>query len=152
MTQLCSDLYLYSTTAWVQQAEKLLFSFRIAIFFVFTTISTFSPPLRNLPTSPYLLSSTHQLSIMSRPTSRPGSPGPGSSPRGSVVNLQQYAADAKISSHRGEEVTAGLMSGEQKAAAPPVNGRKSSQSCSLFSFGRAAKTWRRTRAIPYICL
>jgi hypothetical protein len=57
--------------------------------------------------------------------SRPASPGLGSSPRGSVVNLQQYAADAKISSHRGEELTAGLMSGEQKAAAAPVNGCES---------------------------
>ena len=58
---------------------------------------------------------------MSRPASRPGSPGLGSSPRGSVVNLQQYAADAKISSHRGEDVTTGLMNGEQKAQAAPTN-------------------------------
>jgi len=88
---------------------------------------------------------------MSRPASRPASPGPGTSPRGSIVNLQQYAADAKISSHRGEEVTAGLMSGEQKAAAAPVNGCELLHSCSWFRLD-ALRGYgdRQVQVIPYL--
>ena len=66
---------------------------------------------------------------MSRPSSRPGSPGLGSSPRGSVVNLQQYAADAKISSHRGEDVQTGLINGEQKAQAAPTSAGEFGSQC-----------------------
>jgi hypothetical protein len=91
---------------------------------------------------------------MSRPSSRPGSPGLGSSPRGSVVNLQQYAADAKISSHRGEDVQTGLINGEQKAQAAPTSaGEFGSQCVSIVLWqGRSCRVvffrWDRTESVP----
>lgn len=94
---------------------------------------------------------------MSRPSSRPGSPGLGSSPRGSVVNLQQYAADAKISSHRGEEVQTGLINGEQKAQAAPTSAGEFGSQCVsmvlwLGSSGGSCRVvffrWDRTESVP----
>jgi hypothetical protein len=137
---------------WIQ---NLCYTSSSSSSLLFLSFSTSSPTTPASSTS--LLSPPPSLYTMSRPSSRPGSPGLGSSPRGSVVNLQQYAADAKISSHRGEEVQTGLINGEQKAQAAPTSAGEFGSQCVsmvlwLGSSGGSCRVvffrWDRTESVP----